>query len=251
MSGDTAIVNEAESIAVYGGTVDGGTFTLQFNLAGGVTFTTAGIAHNANAAIVQTAIDTASPVGIGDGHIVVAGGPLTTTPMTFTFSGASVAGANHGAIVVDGTSLTGGGSAGAVSQTTAGQAGRAAWEALQMAGIIGGTIGAADATTLGVAALAVDTDTNAQAAVTAITAAVATLGQSQATVGTIENRLQFAMTLAQSQIVSNKAAESRIRDANIAEESANLTRYSILTQSGIAALAQANAQSGVVLRLLQ
>lgn len=140
VSGDTAIVNEVQSIAVYGGTVDGGTFTLQFNLAGGVTFTTAGIAHNANAATVQTAIDTASPVGIGDGHIVVAGGPLTTTPMTFTFSGASVAGANHGAIVVDGTSLTGGGSAGAVSQTTAGQAGRPAWEALQMAGIIGGTI---------------------------------------------------------------------------------------------------------------
>jgi flagellin len=118
-------------------------------------------------------------------------------------------------------------------------------------GIIGGTIGAADGTTLGVASLAVDTDTNAQAAVTAITAAVATLGQSQATVGTIQNRLQFAMTLAQAQIVSNKAAERRIRDANIAEESANLTRYSILTQSGIAALAQANAQSGAVLRLLQ
>jgi flagellin len=118
-------------------------------------------------------------------------------------------------------------------------------------GIIGGTIAAADATTLGVAALAVDTDTNAQAAVTAITAAVASLGSSQATVGTLENRLQFAMTLAQAQIVSTKAAESRIRDANIAEESANLTRYSILTQSGIAALAQANAQSGVVLRLLQ
>jgi flagellin len=118
-------------------------------------------------------------------------------------------------------------------------------------GIIGGTIAAADSATLGVSALAVDTDTNAQAAVTAITAAVALLGASQATVGTLENRLAFAMTLAQTQIVSNKAAESRIRDANVAEESANLTRYSILTQSGIAALAQANAQSGVVLRLLQ
>ena len=114
-----------------------------------------------------------------------------------------------------------------------------------------GSIGAADAATLGMDSLAVDTDTNAQAAVTAITAAVAELGQAQATVGTIQNRLQFAMQLAQAQIVSNKAAESRIRDANIAEESANLTRYSILTQSGIAALAQANSQSGVVLRLLQ
>ena len=67
----------------------------------------------------------------------------------------------------------------------------------------------------------------------------------------IENRLQFAINLAQSQIVNTKAAESRIRDANIAEESANLTRYSILTQSGIAALAQANSQSGAVLALLR
>ena len=118
-------------------------------------------------------------------------------------------------------------------------------------GIIGGSIGAADGATLGIDSLAVDTDTNAQAAVTAITAAVAELGQAQATVGTLENRLQFAMQLAQAQIVSNKAAESRIRDANIAEESANLTRYSILTQSGIAALAQANSTSGAVLALLR
>ena len=50
-------------------------------------------------------------------------------------------------------------------------------------------------------------------------------------------------------MVSNKAAESRIRDANVAEESANLTRYSVLTQSGIAALAQANNQSQSVLKL--
>jgi flagellin len=118
-------------------------------------------------------------------------------------------------------------------------------------GIIGGSIGAADSTALGVNALSVDTDVNAQAAVTAIATAVTTLGASQATVGTLENRLQFAITLAQAQIVNTKAAESRIRDANIAEESANLTRYSILTQSGIATLAQANQQSAAVLALLR
>lgn len=144
ISGDTAIVNEVQSIAIYSGTVSGGTFTLQFNLAGGVSFTTAAIAFDANAATVQTAINTAatsaSVPGWTNGDIVVAGGPLTTTPMTFTFSGASVDGANHSAIVINGASLTGGGSAGAVSQSTAGQAGRPAWEALQMSGIIGGTI---------------------------------------------------------------------------------------------------------------
>jgi flagellin len=118
-------------------------------------------------------------------------------------------------------------------------------------GTIGGSIGAADATTLGVASLDVSSASNAAAAVTAIASAVGTLGSAQATVGTLQNRLQFAISLAQAQIVNTKAAESRIRDANIAEESANLTRYSILTQSGIAALAQANSQSGAVLSLLR
>jgi len=73
----------------------------------------------------------------------------------------------------------------------------------------------------------------------------------QNTIGTLENRLSFAISLATAQIVNTKAAESRIRDANIAEESANLTRYNILSQSGIAALAQANNLSGSVLSLLR
>ena len=112
-------------------------------------------------------------------------------------------------------------------------------------------IGAADATDLGVNALDISTASGAAAAVTTVTTAIGTLGDAQATVGTLQNRLQFAINLAQQQIVNTKAAESRIRDANIAEESANLTRYSILTQSGIAALAQANQQSASVLALLR
>ena len=97
----------------------------------------------------------------------------------------------------------------------------------------------------------ISTSGAAATAVGTIASAVTTLGSAQGTVGTLENRLQFAINLANSQIVSNKAAESRIRDANIAEESANMTRYSVLTQSGIAALAQANQQSSAVLSLLR
>ncbi len=92
---------------------------------------------------------------------------------------------------------------------------------------------------------------NAQAALTTLSTAIATLGTVQGEVGQIQNRLTYAISLAQSQIVNTKAAESRIRDANIAEESANLTRYSILNQSGIAALAQANQQTASVLALLR
>ena len=82
-----------------------------------------------------------------------------------------------------------------------------------------------------------------------MTAAIDTLGDVQNKVGILENRLAFAISLAQSQVVNTKAAESRIRDANIAEESANLTRFNILSQSGIAALAQANQSSASVLVL--
>ena len=118
-------------------------------------------------------------------------------------------------------------------------------------GTVGGTIGAADTTTLGIASLSIATASGASAAVTAITTAVSTVGAVVGTVGQIQNRLQYAIGLAQYQAVNTKAAESRIRDANVAEESANLTRYNILTQSGIAALAQANQQSSSVLSLLR
>jgi flagellin len=117
-------------------------------------------------------------------------------------------------------------------------------------GVVGGTVAAVTTTALGLQT-GVDTAANAQTALSEVTAAIATLGGVQAQVGTIQNRLQYAISLAQSQVVNNKAAESRIRDANIAEESANLTRYGILNQSGIAALAQANQSTAAVLALLR
>jgi flagellin len=118
-------------------------------------------------------------------------------------------------------------------------------------GTIGGTISRADATGLGINALAVDTAAHAASAVAALATAVGTLGGVQAQVGTIQNRLQYAISLSSSQVVNNTAAESRVRDANIAEEAANLTKFNILTQSGVAALAQANQSTASVLTLLR
>jgi flagellin len=106
--------------------------------------------------------------------------------------------------------------------------------------------------TLGVGAgVSIATDAAAKSVVAQIGSAVAALGSVQGTVGSLENRLQFAVALSQSQVVNLKAAESRVRDANVAEESANMTRYSILNQSGIAVLAQANQSSSAVLSLLR
>jgi flagellin len=118
-------------------------------------------------------------------------------------------------------------------------------------GKVTGTISALALSDLKLDGLALTSQANAATAVIAVASAVSVLGTRQGTIGTLENRLQFAIGLAQSQVVNNKAAESRIRDANVAEESANMTRYSILNQSGIAALAQANASTQSVLSLLR
>ncbi len=91
----------------------------------------------------------------------------------------------------------------------------------------------------------------AQAAVAALADAVATLGRAQAVVGRGQNQFNFAINLAQSQVTNLAAAESRIRDADLAQESANLTKSQILLQAGIAALAQANSAPQQVLALLK
>jgi flagellin len=103
----------------------------------------------------------------------------------------------------------------------------------------------------GGASIDISSQTNAEAAVTALAKAVAELGKVQATVGRGQNQFTFAISLAQTQINNLAASESRIRDADLAAEAANLTRAQILQQAGIAALAQANVAPQAVLSLLQ
>jgi flagellin len=108
-----------------------------------------------------------------------------------------------------------------------------------------------DSTGLAINADAVDTKANALTALTDITAAISALGLAQGAVGTGENELNYAAQLAQSQIASFSAAQSSIRDADVATEAANLTKAQILEQSSVAALAQANAAPQALLKLLQ
>ena len=110
----------------------------------------------------------------------------------------------------------------------------------------------ADTTTLaGGATSDISTQGNALNAVTAIANAVAALGSAQAVVGKGQNQLNYAVNLASTQLTNLAAAESRIRDADLAQEAANLTKAQILTQAGVAALAQANSAPQAVLSLLR
>ena len=103
----------------------------------------------------------------------------------------------------------------------------------------------------GGATVDISTQANAVAAVNALSAAVSKLGTAQAVVGRGQNQLSYAITLAQSQVTNIAAAESRIRDADLAQEAANLTRAQIILQAGVAALAQANSAPQAVLALLR
>ncbi|HTB11404.1 MAG TPA: flagellin [Bryobacteraceae bacterium] len=91
----------------------------------------------------------------------------------------------------------------------------------------------------------------ATAAVSALATSVSKLGTAQAAVGNGENSLTYAINLASSQLTNLAASESSIRDANMATESANLTKSQIQLQAGIAALSQANSAPQQILTLLQ
>jgi flagellin len=116
---------------------------------------------------------------------------------------------------------------------------------------LGGSGNQVDSNGLGLHGDAVDTVAHAQTAITAITAAVSNLGLVQGTVGDGENDLTYAIGLANSQITNESAAESNIRDANVAQEAAALTQEQVLQQSSVAALAQANSEPQALLKLLQ
>jgi flagellin len=97
----------------------------------------------------------------------------------------------------------------------------------------------------------ISTVSGAQAAVAAVTSAVSALGSAQAGIGKGQNQLNYAINLAQSQITNLSAAESQIRDTNVAQQAANLSKAQTLSQAAIAAMAQANSAPQAVLSLLR
>ena len=93
--------------------------------------------------------------------------------------------------------------------------------------------------------------TKAASAITTIKTALGNVSKMRGDIGAGMNRLQSAISVLQTQSQNTQAAESNIRDANIAEEVSNMTKYQILAQSGMAALSQANSSSQSVLSLLR
>ena len=191
------------------------------SLAAGTTLDAAHAVTQINAALqatdnpaLQSIVATTDGMGSGVGKLMFTNN--TTTPFTVSI----------------GQEATGGG--------TAGVTGMAGYNTIVTSSTVG-TGATSD----------VSTQADAQAAVSALAGSVQLLGDAQAVVGRGENQFNYAINLAQSQLTNTTAAESSIRDADLATQAANLTKAQILMQAGVAALAQANSAPQNILTLLK
>ena len=116
------------------------------------------------------------------------------------------------------------------------------------------SIGDATASALNVGSgsggIAISTAASAQASLDTIDTAITSVASLRGDLGAAQNRLQSTINALQSSTENLTAANSRIRDVDIAAETAALTRAQVLQQAGIAVLAQANVTSQAALALL-
>ena len=108
-----------------------------------------------------------------------------------------------------------------------------------------------DAASLGVSAISVSTVSDSNAAITAINKAINTVSTHRAKLGASQNRLEHTINNLKTTNENMTAAESRIRDTDMAKEMAAFTKNNILNQAAQSMLSQANQQPQGVLSLLR
>ncbi len=115
-----------------------------------------------------------------------------------------------------------------------------------------------DATSLGVSSITTDTnkkisvatESDAQSAISKITKAIAKVSKQRSDLGAIQNRLEHTIANLDNVVENTTAAESQIRDTDMAKTMVEYTKNNILAQAGTAMLAQANQSTQNVLSLL-
>lgn len=126
---------------------------------------------------------------------------------------------------------------------------------LQVGSLSGQSIGISisnmDATTLGVNSLDVGTFDDAGNAMSKIQAAIDKVSDQRSMLGALQNRLEHTINNLDTTAENTQAAESRVRDTDMASEMVQYSKNNILTQAGQSMLAQANQQTQGVLSLLQ
>jgi flagellin len=248
VSGLTATAN-ATSVAA-------GTQALTATAAGTATITVNGLAISVNNALGNPTTNRANTVAAINAQSAVTGVTATDTGsgVALTASdGRNVdlafnAGTATGATIADfGLNAVGtyGGTVNLTYQAPNGVAGNV---------VFAGAYAATDAiaaTGTAISAIDVSTLNGANAALSAIDAALTQVNSSRAALGAIQNR--FSSTISNLQTASENltASRSRIQDADFAAETANLARDQVLQQAGTAMIAQANQLPQQVLQLLK
>jgi flagellin len=116
---------------------------------------------------------------------------------------------------------------------------------------IGSAVASVSAATLGLSTSVLTSATSSATALTAITAAISTVSAERGTLGATVEQLQAASTVDTNESQNLVTASSNITSADISSVVADDTKYSILQQTGISALQQANQQAQTILKLLQ
>jgi len=105
---------------------------------------------------------------------------------------------------------------------------------------IGITVLNSDSTSLGLDDESLASSTQAQAAITSLDTALQTINTTRGTLGATQNRLEMTISNLGVMAENNAAGNSRLKDVDVAEESAAMSRSQILSQAGTSVLAQAN-----------
>ncbi len=106
------------------------------------------------------------------------------------------------------------------------------------------------ATTLGITGLDLSTQAGAQGALATIDAGISAVSLARANFGATGNRLNAVVQAIQTSSESLAAANSRIRDVDVAEETSRMARTQVMMQAGVSVLAQANQSPQIALKLL-
>ncbi len=112
------------------------------------------------------------------------------------------------------------------------------------------SIASIKATDLGISGVDVTTQATAEQAITTINSAIETVSSERSKLGAVQNRLEHTIKNLDNAAENLQAAESRIRDVDMAKEMMEFTKQSILQQAATAMLAQANNLPQTVLKLL-
>jgi flagellin len=99
--------------------------------------------------------------------------------------------------------------------------------------------------------ISLDNAASAQAALTSLDTAIDSINKMRSDFGSVQNRLESSLNNLHVYTENLAGAESRIRDADFAFETAQMTKYQTMQQAGIAILGQANQLSQGALRLIQ